>query len=436
VPTTSIASAHPPSGAQQGTKVIGTVLTGVYSNSDAYANVTATSPTITLTNATEPILHFYMWVDTEGSTYDGANLRVSQDGGPFNLVGSGNSCTAANMCTPVGASKSYNSTLIGSQPAWGGYENTQGWQEITVNLSSFVGHDVKLRFSFRSDGSGQYSGVYIDNVSVAEANTVPITITTMSLPTGYVGFPYAATLSKIGGSSTAVWSLQPGGTNDSWVTISPSGQLGGTPAAGNVGTTTLKIHVQEPSLPSNFDDQTLTFSVGTAFYNQSFEGACPNGWTLTGDWQCGVPNYSAGPAAYDGSKCLATQLQGDYSPSQAWATTTATSPSFSLTGATTPKLQFQAWVDTEGFTYDGFNVLVSNNGGMSFTQLLGVTPAYGLTIGGKQAWGGDPTTPIWAPYQADLSAYVGQNIQIRFAFQSDGSVEYPGVYIDAVKVTN
>jgi len=32
--------------------------------------------------------------------------------------------------------------------------------------------------------------------------------------------------------------------------------------------------------------------------------------------------------------------------------------------------------------------------------------------------------------QADLTAYAGETIQLRFAFESDASGTYPGVYID------
>jgi hypothetical protein len=39
-------------------------------------------------------------------------------------------------------------------------------------------------------------------------------------------------------------------------------------------------------------------------------------------------------------------------------------------------------------------------------------------------------TDGWQNYQADLSAYAGQTIKLRFAFRSDGATVYPGVYLD------
>jgi len=59
-----------------------------------------------------------------------------------------------------------------------------------------------------------------------------------------------------------------------------------------------------------------------------------------------------------------------------------------------------------------------------------VTPAYSLTVSSEQAWGGNQSSAGWQQYSANLSAYVGQQIQLRFAFRSDSIVQYPGVYID------
>ena len=96
------------------------------------------------------------------------------------------------------------------------------------------------------------------------------------------------------------------------------------------------VHVEEPTLPSNFAEKTFTFNVNPDAYYTSFEGACPNGWTLTGDWQCGVPT-NVGPAtAFVGTQCLATQIAGHYSDLQTWAGTTATSPDIDLTGRAEP----------------------------------------------------------------------------------------------------
>jgi hypothetical protein len=61
-------------------------------------------------------------------------------------------------------------------------------------------------------------------------------------------------------------------------------------------------------------------------------------------------------------------------------------------------------------------------------------PAYTLTIAGKPAWGGHQGALGWQLVQADLSAFTGQFVRFRFAFQSDSSDTFPGVYIDTFLV--
>ena len=65
-----------------------------------------------------------------------------------------------------------------------------------------------------------------------------------------------------------------------------------------------------------------------------------------------------------------------------------------------------------------------------------VLPAYPGTIGGVPAWGGDHSGLGWQLMSADLLAYAGQIIRLRFAFRSDAAIVFPGVYIDDVLVTD
>lgn len=167
-------------------------------------------------------------------------------------------------------------------------------------------------------------------------------------------------------------------------------------------------------------------------YATSFDGTCPDGWTLSGDWECGNP-ANVGPAsAFDGTQCLGTKVAGPYSNLQTWATATATSPEIDLSGPTPPILTFRMWLDTEGVTYDGGHLEVVT--GTTSTVLTSVTPAYDLTIGGQPAWGGHQAAAGWQLVTADLSAYAGQTIRLRFAFQSDSSGVFPGVYLDDLRL--
>ena len=407
--------------AHTGKGVIATQIEGVYHVNQSFNTAVADSPLIDLTQATNPTLSFWAWVHTEGATFDGWNLKISTDGGQ-------------SFSTVTGVTPPYDLTIT-NQPAWGGNHSLSGWQLHTADLTPYIGHQVKLRFAFRSDGASVYPGVYIDDVVVAEPLQSPLFITTPSLPDVFAEKAFSTQLTKSGGTGSSVWSKLPGGLNDGWLSIAPeTGVLSGTPSPAEVGPVTVTIRVHEPALPSNVMDKTYSFQVKQAAYFTSFEDGCPDGWTLTGDWQCGTPTSVGPAAAFFGSQCIGTQLAGLYSDLQTFAGTTATSPEINLSGMIAPKATFRMWVHTEGASYDGVNLKVSSDGGMNYAVLTSVTPAYPLTIEGEPAWGGPQSALGWQLMEADLSAYGGQIVRLRFSFQSDSSGTFPGVYIDEILV--
>ena len=411
-----------PLAANTGNNVLATQIAGLYSINQSYATTTADSPPINLTTATSPQLSFWAWDNSEGGTFDGWNLSVSTNGGQsFSLV-----TTVAPAYT----------LTIASKQAWGGDHSAEGWKNYTADLTAYIGQSIILRFAFRSDGATVFPGVYLDDLVVAEPLQNPLFITTASpLVDIYAGMAYSAQIAKTGGTSAAVWSIKPGGVNAAWLTIDPmTGLLKGTPPASLSGAVIVTFHVEEPMLVSNFADKMFTFNVNHALYYTSFEDACPNGWTLTGDWQCGVP-ATVGPAtAFVGMQCIATQIAGSYSDNQAWTSATATSPAIDLATAVSPILTFRMWVDTEGSSYDGANLQISTDGGTTYTIVTNATPAYPLIVASKPAWGGHQSALGWQMVKADLSAYVGQTVRLQFSFRSDTSGAFAGFYIDDILV--
>jgi Immune inhibitor A-like, MAM domain len=405
-----------PVAAFSGSGLIGTDLDDLYDSLQSYATAYAQTPPIDLTSATAPVLAYQHWLDTEGSVYDGYHVEVSTDGGSnFSVI------TNVTPAYPL---------IIDGQPAYGG--SALMWQPVTVDLSAYVGQSVILRLAFRSDGSVTQSGVYVDELQVIEADQLPVTIATMSVPDGSQDAAYSAPLSVGGGSGNGSWTIQ-GGSNVGWLAINGStGELSGTPGGGDVGPVTVIVRYEDASNPANFDEVTYNFVVTGVVHSDDFEAPCPGTWILTGDWQCGPPSSGPG-AAFSGTHVLATMLAGDYSNSQSWLATTASSSAINLAGTTAPSLQFKVWYSTEGSTFDGFNLKVSTDG-VSYVLLATVTPAYPLLIAGESAWGGSQLA--WTDYQADLSAYAGQTIYLQFGFSSDGSVTLPGVYIDDLAITD
>ena len=147
-------------------------------------------------------------------------------------------------------------------------------------------------------------------------------------------------------------------------------------------------------------------------------------------WQWGEP--SGGEIfAHSGSKCWATVIDGYYGVDNAdW---TLDSPTFSINGS--GMLTFWHYYDFEGsYTYwDGGNVSISTDGGISFDV---ITPIGGYTgsitgLDGEQGFGGQ--IDEWEQVEFDISGYTGDNAILRWHFGSDSSVhDYYGWYIDDV----
>jgi hypothetical protein len=165
-----------------------------------------------------------------------------------------------------------------------------------------------------------------------------------------------------------------------------------------------------------------TSSALTVFQDDMESGA--NGWTATGFWhQVGA----AGPCA--NSHSLATSWyygQASTCTYDNGATNSGflTSPTITIPASPyTAKLSFYYYYETEsaGASYDKRLVQISTDGGATFSTLLQLS--------------GD-TMNTWQQQIIDLSAYLGQTIQLRFSFDTVDAVanNFKGWYIDDVRI--
>ncbi len=109
-----------------------------------------------------PKLAFSHYVATQSSA-DGGNLRISVDGGPWQLI-----------ATEALEYNAYNTTIASSvghnpldgQPAWAGLGGP--WGISVVDLSHFVSgsQTVQIRFDFGKDGCRGYDGWWVDDLVV------------------------------------------------------------------------------------------------------------------------------------------------------------------------------------------------------------------------------------------------------------------------------
>jgi hypothetical protein len=149
--------------------------------------------------------------------------------------------------------------------------------------------------------------------------------------------------------------------------------------------------------------------------SENFEGTL-TGWSLSGDWQVGIPTVVGPTAAFQGSRCIATNISGNYSNS---SNSILVTPSILVPGAATQvTLSFYEWYYLESCC-DYMYMDVSTNGGLSWTSLRSGLTGY---------------TSAWLARTFDLTSYKGSSVQLRFRLTSDASGTYAGWYIDSLSV--
>ncbi|HEX5130954.1 MAG TPA: S8 family serine peptidase [Candidatus Krumholzibacteria bacterium] len=171
------------------------------------------------------------------------------------------------------------------------------------------------------------------------------------------------------------------------------------------------------------------------FFVWDFE-ADNGGFASTGpDWEWGSP--SSGPGgANSGVNLWATKLGANYSSS---SNSRLESPAVIVPSSKTfAQLTFWHWYDTEQ-NYDGGNVKLSSDGGATWTILTPDVGYSGTATSGNAAIPGEPCfsghgQKFWQKVTFDITAYKGQSVVIRWHFGSDSSVQYPGWYVDDVRL--
>ena len=92
---------------------------------------------------------------------------------------------------------------------------------------------------------------------------------------------------------------------------------------------------------------------------------------------------------------------------------------------------FKAWYNTES-QWDYFYAILSTDGGRSFVNLPGTNTTM-LDPNGDNADNGiTGNSGGWITMTFDLSAYVGQSVQLGFRYFTDGGITGEGVYVDDI----
>lgn len=164
-------------------------------------------------------------------------------------------------------------------------------------------------------------------------------------------------------------------------------------------------------------------------YFNGFEAGA-GGITLTGDFEAGVPTSGPG-SAYEGTNVAAVNLGGDYPSNSA---SELILPEFDLSGMNNPIFSGYFWYSIET-RWDGFNIKISTDGGSTFSIL---EPSGGYNTAEVSALGNEPgfsgNNGMWELIQFNLASFAGQTVIIKIEFASDGTVNYPGVYVDNLSI--
>jgi hypothetical protein len=130
-----------------------------------------TSPAVVLPAGTSfARATFEQWVATEPG-FDGGNLSVSVNGGPWQLVPP-SEYTFNGYVALLATAAQGNTNPLAGQASWSGNDqgtvNGGSWGRTHLNLASFAraGDSVRLRWAFGTDQCAGRTGWYLDSVSL------------------------------------------------------------------------------------------------------------------------------------------------------------------------------------------------------------------------------------------------------------------------------
>jgi trimeric autotransporter adhesin len=144
---------------------------------DQSGHMTLTSPAIHLPAASilSPRVTFEQYVATEAG-FDGGNLKISVNGGPYTLVPL-SAFTFNGYPATLVTSGGGNTNPLAGEPAFTGTDGGQvtgSWAQSQIDLTRVgvkPGDTIQLRFDFGMDGCGAIDGWYVDDVKVRACNT-------------------------------------------------------------------------------------------------------------------------------------------------------------------------------------------------------------------------------------------------------------------------
>ncbi len=380
---------------------------------------------------------WYMYVEASSPNYP--NKRAILNSPCFNLSNA-SSATFSFSYHMYGASDMGTFALEASNDngnswttVWSetGNQGNQ-WNTANVNLNSYVGNGVQLRFN-RVTGSTWQADIAIDSLAFT------VTVNDTQAPSAPTNLTASGTTST---STNLSWTASTDNVGVTGYDIYRNGSFIGSSATTNYAATGLSpatgysFHVIAKDAAGNQSAQSNTVNITTGSgggsgcsggissypYAESFESSLGAWSQATGDdlnWtrdSGGTPSSNTGPSS--GSAGAWYMYVEASSPNYPNKQAILNSPCFDLSGETQASFTFDYHM--YGATDMGsFNLEASDDNGSSWTSLWSQAGNQGNQ---------------WLSVSIDLAAYVGGSVQLRFN-RVTGSTWQADIAIDNVGVT-
>ncbi|WP_340199858.1 fibronectin type III domain-containing protein [Ascidiimonas sp. W6] len=385
---------------------------------------------------------FYIFVEASGNGTGFPNKQAIINSPCYNL-GSASQATFSFQYHMFGATDMGTIALEASNDdgnSWTSIWSQTGnqgnqWNIVDVNLASYVGSGLQLRFNRITGGTWQ-ADIAIDAISLTttggpdtEAPTAPTSLIASNTTTTTTDLNWTASTDNVAVTSYDV--LQDGVVIGNTATTSFS-ITGLTPATTYVFTVVANDDAGNQSLASNVASVTTngtggagcTGGISSYPYSESFESSF-GAWTqATGDdlnWtrdSGGTPSNNTGPSSgADGAFYIFVEASGNgtgYPNKQA----ILNSPCFDLNSASQATFSFQYHMFGSADA-GSINLEASNDNGVTWTSIWSQTGNQGNQ---------------WNIVTLDLAAYVGGGLQLRFNRITGGTWQ-ADVAIDAISLT-
>ncbi|MEL6943221.1 MAG: M14 family zinc carboxypeptidase, partial [Bacteroidota bacterium] len=183
------------------------------------------------------------------------------------------------------------------------------------------------------------------------------------------------------------------------------------------------VDVKQEGTLTRRDSFYVTVGEQNILFSEDAEGSLSN-WSLAGT---GAAWATTNEDAYGGTNAIADSPIGNINNSG--STAIQMSSAVNLSGANAPRLEYAAkWGHENGL--DRTRVQISTDGGSNWATL---TTPFTTSVQGSQGYTGNET---WIYESIDLSTYIGQSIQIRFATFANGSTPSDGFYFDNFRIVD